>query len=184
MNQLKETREERSREERKEKQQQQRARELWCDWFSRGALARSITQCDLQYAAAAIGMPKEEVVAWLKYMEEVDWRLADGVPVTHYNFRRSLRMWHKTQRRIDERGGTRGEAREKKRREEAEAAEAAARRRREEAAKNPAAWELCRDRCLFAKAPCGCSREVECPPSMQPHPHPPEECPWFRPFEA
>ena len=145
------------------------------------AWERGIIRQDLMQAAVKIGMTDAELEAWLKYMSEVDWTFTDGGKVNCRNFRRSLRMWHKTEARISERVGSRREAKAEQKRREAEEAE---KQRLKSAAMDPGAWELCKERCAFAKEPMGCAFGMKIPPSAFARPIPPQECPKFKPKEV
>ena len=142
---------------------------------------RGILRTDLRNAAASIGMTADEANAWLKYMHEVDWTFTDGGKVNCRNFRRSLRMWHKTEARISERGDFKREAKAEQKRREAEEAE---KQRLKSAAMDPGSWELCKERCAFAKEPMGCAYGMKIPPSAFARPIPPQECPKFKPKEV
>ena len=179
MNQLKETREERSKEESKEKRlllPRARERSLFGDPDSvHHAWERGILTRDLEEARQKIGASVEDVSEWLSYMDAVDWCFTTGGRVTGRNFRRSLRMWCVFKREYGERrGGRRGvESAQPKRESEAE--------RRERLAKiaaDPKSWTLCEERCEHWRGG-RCSRGVTVPPMHNPHPHPPEECPRY-----
>ena len=142
---------------------------------------RGIIRQDLMQAAVKIGMTDAELEAWLKYMSEVDWTFTDGGKVNCRNFRRSLRMWHKTEARISERGSSKREAKAEQKRREAEEAE---KQRLKSAAMDPGSWELCKERCAFAKEPMGCAFGMKIPPSAFARPIPPQECPKFKPKEV
>ena len=184
MNRLKEKREERTREESKENQQQQpRVREASLFGghdIMQHAWQRGITAKDLEEARQRLGAKAEDVTAWLKYMDEVGWRFANGKPVNGMNFLRPFRMWVKVEVRLaDERGYGRGRARPGPKVESA--AERTARLMK--IAADPKAWELCAERCMhFADGRCLCG--VAVPPMHQPHPHPPEECARFGRMEV
>ena len=93
---------------------------------------------------------------------------------TWRNFRRSLRMWHEVEVRINarcQRRTTSAERAEELRR----AADAERLKKMCEEAKKPDAWALCRERCAFAEA-CGCAKKHTIPPQLRPHLIPPEEC--------
>ena len=178
MNPLKEMREERSKEESKENQQQQtRAREASLfgdlDVMSR-AWQRGIVAKDLEDTRQRLGAKVEEITAWLRYMDDVGWAFANGAPVNGQNFRRPLRMWVLTERRLaEERGNKRGRERAEPRRE----SEAERKARLAKIAADPAAWVLCDERCVHFGG--RCAKGVAVPPMHQPHPHPPEECPHY-----
>ena len=176
MNPLKEKREERSKEESKENQQQQpRAREasLFGDLdVMSHAWQRGITARDLEDTRQRLGAKVEEITAWLRYMDDVGWCFANGAPVNGQNFRRPLRMWVLTERRLaEERGNKRGRERAEPRRE----SEAERKARLAKVAADPAAWVLCDERCRHYVGG-RCAKGVAVPPMHQPHPHPPEEC--------
>ena len=186
MNLLKEREEKRGkREEERKPTTTTRVRELpdvdKSVYKSSAAFTRGILYADVRMSAAYIGMTAEEVNGWLKYMRDVGWRFTTGYEVNGRNFRRSLRMWHFTQRRINERGGTRREAEAERRRRAAEQAE---RQRMKAAAMNPGSWQLCIERCAFAKMPMGCKRGMTVPPFARKPPIPPEECPEYRAREV
>lgn len=183
MNPLKEMREERSREESKENQQQQqqqqtRAREasLFGDLdVMSHAWQRGITARDLEDTRQRLGAKVEEITAWLRYMDDVGWCFANGAPVNGQNFRRPLRMWVLTERRLaEERGNKRGRERAEPRRE----SEAERKARLAKIAADPKSWELCEERCVHFVGG-RCAKGVAVPPMHQPHPHPPEECPRY-----
>ena len=174
MSLLKENEEKRSRKEEREKQQQQhqqqqqRARDgLKIDMLSSQALDRGMTHKDLVDAARVIGMSAREVNAWLKYMDSVGWAFSNGAPVTWRNYRRPLRMWHLTERRM----------RIERNCADSTTEEASAKKLEElrSAAAKPESWALCRERCAFAEA-CGCAKKHTIPPQLRPRPIPPEEC--------
>ena len=142
---------------------------------------RGIIRQDLMQAAVKIGMTDAELEAWLKYMSEVGWRFTTGGFVNGRNFRRSLRMWHKMEAIINERGSSRREAKAEQKRREAEEAE---KQRLKSAAMDPGSWELCKERCAFAKEPMGCACKMKIPPSAFARPIPPQECPNFRAKEV
>ena len=181
---LKENEEKRSRkEERENQQQQQRARARGGFLRGPGALTEAERQAlaahfipprDFEESASKLGMGAAEAKAWIGYMEQVGWAFTNGRPVNGRNFRRPLRMWHLTEREMAaERGSSADD-------EERRAKEAAAeRKRRAEVAADPAAWELCRERCANAKERGGCACGVACPPAHLPRPVPPQECPRF-----
>ena len=189
MTHLKENEEKRSRKEEREKQQQQRLAtpssvcpvdnsvdnpRLSAAW--QHAWQRGILEADLAKCAALVGMSAAEVNDWLLYMESVDWKFSTGGKVTWRNFRRSLRMWHKIQERIDEKKSRREENRRvhrEQRRDEAE------QKRLAKLAAKPESWALCIERCAFARECGGCTRGVKVPPAHQPRPIPPEECEGF-----
>ena len=145
------------------------------------AFTHGILFADVEKSAASIGMTADEANAWLKYMHEVDWTFTDGGKVNCRNFRRSLRMWHKTEARISERGESKREAKAEQKRREAEEAE---KQRLKSAAMDPGSWELCKERCAFAKEPMGCAFGMKIPPSAFARPIPPQECPKFKPKEV
>ena len=141
------------------------------------AYVRGITRIDLKEAANKIRMTAAEVNAWQRYMEEVGWRFSTGTCINWCNFRRSLRMWHKTEDRIRwERGGYADADRAKNEKDQKKAKVAALMQR---AKYDPSFWGLCRESC----ANCGehgCALGVAIPPDRQvPRPHPPQECPKF-----
>ena len=116
---------------------------------------------------ALIGMSAREVNAWLKYMDSVGWAFSNGAPVAWRNYRRPLRMWHLTERRI----------RIERNCADSTTEEASAKKLEElkSAAAKPESWGLCRERCAFAEA-CGCAKKHTIPPQLRPHLIPPEEC--------
>ena len=181
MNLLKEKDEKRSRKEERENQQQQqqqhqRAREgLAVHKLSAEALRHGMTCKDLVAAANAIGMNAGEVNGWLRYMESVGWTFSNGAPVNGRNFRRPLRMWHMTERRLAaERGSSGPSPEEQQAKKEAERLEAAA---------EPASWTLCNERCAFAED-CGCAKKHLIPPQLRAYPIAPEDCKGFKPKEV
>ena len=182
MKEHKESEEKRSRKEEKEMQQQQPAREPFPidavdNRLRREAWAHGIIRKDLVEAAGDMGICAAEVNCWLKYMHNVNWKMKDGLPVTWRNFRRSLRMWHEVEVRINarcQRRTTSAERAEELRR----AADAERLKKMCEEAKKPEAWALCRERCAFAEA-CGCAKKHMIPPQLRSHPIPPEECAEF-----
>ncbi|MBR3221481.1 MAG: hypothetical protein IKF72_04545 [Kiritimatiellae bacterium] len=186
---LKENEEKRSRKEERENQQQQQrpATPSSCGPYKsaedarRADLLNSAWNCgivrrDLDDVAAKIGMDEAEVFDWLKYMDEVGWQMSNGQPVNAFNFRRPLRMWHKVQERIDGSKARREQNRREHRQRQEEANQL---RRAQKVAADPAAWELCRERCANAKERGGCACGVACPPAHLPRPVPPQECPRF-----
>lgn len=143
------------------------------------AYSRGITPKLLKETADKIGMSAQEVNAWLDYMDGCGWRFKSDNKVNYVNFRRSLRMWHKTEEKI----------REERMQNAAvdNSGEAAKRLVRSKLAtlgmkakNDPSLWALCRERCENSDT-CGCKRGVTIPPDrQQPRPHRPEECPYFR----
>ena len=139
------------------------------------AYVRGILCHDLMVAANKIGMSAAEVNAWQRYMEEVDWRFTTGTRINFLNFRRSLRMWHRTEERMMLERGESGEVREREARQLNTKTAALVRQSKND----PSFWALCRESC----ANCGehgCTCGVAIPPDRQlPRPHRPEECPEF-----
>ena len=179
MNSLKEKEEKRSRKEERENQQQQQRQAAplsECGILLEHAWQRGILLKDLESAAKTIGMREDEVSGWLQYMEEVGWKLTTGQFVHYNNFRRSLRMWHKIQQRIDERMVRSREDRAEARRKKETASQ---QKKMEKIAASPHAWELCKERCAnFIDGKCRCG--VVCPPAWQlPRSRPPEDCEYF-----
>ena len=187
MNEPKENEEKRSRKEEREKQQQQLAREPFAvdavdKRHLREAWAHGVVRKEIAEAAESIGMNAAEVNGWLNYMHNVKWRFATGGVVTGGNFRRSLRMWHKVQEQIDarnERLVTSAEREAEKRK----AAEAERMRKMYEDSKKPESWQLCNERCAFAKG-CGCEKKYLVPPQLRSYPIAPEDCKGFEPKEV
>ena len=192
MTHLKENEEKRSRKEEREKQQQQQRLatpssvcpvdnsvdnpQLSAAW--QHAWQRGILEADLAKCAALVGMSAAEVNDWLLYMESVDWKFSTGGKVTWRNFRRSLRMWHKIQERIDEKKSRREENRRVHREQRCDEE---AKRKREALAANPKSWILCQERCANYIPGQGCKCGVTIPPAHQAHQIPPEECEGFVP---
>ena len=134
------------------------------------AWQRGITARDLEDTRQRLGAKVEEITAWLRYMDDVGWAFANGAPVNGQNFRRPLRMWVLTERRLaEERGNKRGRERAEPRRE----SEAERRERLAKIAADPAA-----ERCVHCVGG-RCAKGVAVPQMHQPHPHPPEECPRY-----
>ena len=130
---------------------------------------------DLEKARQKIGASVEDINAWLKYMDMVDWKFPTGNEVNWNNFRQSLRMWVKYERYHPEwRGDKRGRGRAEPKRE----GEAEKRERLAKIAADPKSWTLCEERCEHWRGR-RCSRGVTVPPMHNPHPHPPEECPRY-----
>jgi len=132
-------------------------------------------------------MTRVEAISWINYMDEVDYRFSDGDRVNRRNFRRSLRMWHMMQKRI--------EAHENHCREnrfgksvaadiQCVAERNAERILREKERFNKAffrterAWSLCAERCANCEG-VGCAAGVQTPPAHRDEPYPPEDCPKF-----
>ena len=193
MSELKENEEKRSRKEEREKQQQQRLAtpssfypvDKSVDNNRRANLLhhaweRGITRNDLHAAAEKIGMSAAEVGDWLEYMDDNGWTLRDGVRVNGCNFRRPLRMWHKVQEQIDKRHSRREQNRREHRRKQAEAERL--RLLQKESAK-PSSWQLCNERCAFAKGCVGCGAEkpYTIPPQLRSHRIAPEDCKGYLP---
>jgi hypothetical protein len=137
------------------------------------AHVRGITRIDLKEAANKTRMSAAEVNAWQRYMEEVGWRFSTGTCINWCNFRRSLRMWHKTEDRLrSERGESAAVERQSIQDRKVAKLTLLAKR-------DPSIWGLCRESC----ANCGehgCALGVAIPPDRQvPRPHPPQECPKF-----
>ena len=143
----------------------------------REAWTHGIIRKDIIEAAGDMGICAAEVNCWLKYMHNVKWRLNSDNPVTWRNFRRSLRMWHEVEVRINarcQRRTTSAERAEELRR----AANANRLKKMCEDAKKPESWALCQERCAFAEE-CGCAKKRLIPPQLRSHPIPPEECAEF-----
>ena len=138
-------------------------------------------------------MTQEEACDWIDYMEEVDWVFANGAPVNNRNFRRSLRMWHKSEARVA--ALRRGEAmvvrmRHKANRfgglgqnieemERIKAKIAADKHAKAMAADD--AWTLCEERCAeFCAEGCVKCKHCSVPPQLRVRPMPPEECIHFK----
>ena len=133
---------------------------------------------DVVAAAAHIrGMTRDEAIDWIDYMDEVGYVFSTGQPINCRNFRRSLRMWHKTAVRIA--ADSPRKSREEERREAEARLEAAKRKRVESAALKPEAWELCHERCANWRVGGGCACEKAIPPNLQNPPRPPEDCDRF-----
>ncbi len=195
MSELKENEEKRSRKEERENQQQQRLAtpSSFCHVdksvdnrranLLHQAWERGILVSDLHAAAERIGMSAAEVGDWLEYMDDNGWTLRDGVRVNGRNFRRPLRMWHKVQEQIDKRHSRREQNRREHRRKQAEAERL--RLLQKEAAK-PSSWQLCNERCAFAKGCVGCAAEkpYQIPPQLREHPIAPEDCKGYEPKEG
>ena len=141
------------------------------------AYVRGILRTDLKDAANKIGMSAAEVNAWQRYMEEVAWRFTTGTCINFLNFRRSLRMWHRTEERMRwERGGYGDADRERNERDQKKAKVAALMQR---AKYDQSFWGLCRESCANCGGH-GCTLGIAIPPDRQvPRPHRPEECPKF-----
>ena len=194
MSTLKENEEKRSRKEERENQQQQRLAtpSSFCHVdksvdnrranLLHQAWERGILVSDLHAAAERIGMSAAEVGDWLEYMDDNGWTLRDGVRVNGRNFRRPLRMWHKVQEQIDKREAKRSQNRREHRIKQAEAERL---RLLQKAAAKPGAWQLCHERCAFAKK-CGCGLEKPylIPPQLRAHRIAPEDCKGYSPKEG
>ena len=147
---------------------------------------RQITTSDLLDAAEKIGLTTDEVIAWVKYMEGVNWTFTTGDKVNCKNYRRSLRMWHITEEQIQARKSVSQERQahrelmRKNHYEEQKAREAA---RREIAATKDESWALCAERCANYRADgAGCNRckqGFKVPPPVRERPCPPESCVMF-----
>ena len=153
---------------------------------------RGITTNAVREKAALIGMSPDEAADWLKHMEIANWCFSDEQPVTGRNFGRSMRGWHRIQRKIilakASREARRAAALERK-------GESAARRnayevqrrrealRRVEMALKPESWELCGERCaMFLRGKCSKGRKI--PPQLRERPVAPEECGQFKAKEV
>lgn len=146
--------------------------------FRPSTFAHGILRNDLMNAANKIGMSAAEVNAWQHYMEEVDWRFTTGGRINYSNFRRSLRMWHKTEEKIREErmqnAAVDNSSEAAKRLEKSKLATLGIK-----AKNDPSLWALCRERCENSDT-CGCKCGIKVPPDRQlPRPHRPEECPHF-----
>ena len=148
--------------------------------YSAGAFALGIICSDLKFSAEKMGMTAEEVNAWLKYMDEVDWTFTTGDKVNYRNFRRSLRMWHKTEETIRAERKAAIEVREGCPLPSKDLAAKKMVEIAEQAKTDPSMWALCRERCANA-CECGCRRGFRIPPDRHlPRPYTPEECPKFK----
>jgi len=191
MNNLKENEKERTKERVRENQppQQPRLRHARTSVICDGCL----TAGDVYVAASKIdGMTQEEACDWIEYMEEVGWVFANGAPVNNRNFRRSLRMWHKSEARVA--ALRRGEAMVVRMRHRAtrfgglgkdieEMERIKAKIAADKHAKAMAAddaWILCKERCAeFNAGGCVQCKHWSVPPQLRERPIPPEECCWF-----
>lgn len=126
-------------------------------------------------AALKIGSTAAEVNAWLVFMDESGWMFKDGSTVNWRNFRRSLRMWHKTEERMQSERGEAAAVHDREARQFNTKTAALVKK----AKSDSTLWALCRESC----ANCGehgCRRGVLIPPNHQlPRPCRPEECPKF-----
>ena len=139
--------------------------------WTHGILTRDVFD-----AALNIGMSPEEVIGWLKYMQEVGYVFKDGTPISLNTFRRSLRMWHKTEERLVANSPRRSMAEERRANEER--LKELKRKSVENEAKRIESWELCIERCArFTEGKCKCG--VKIPPALWNPPRPPEECSRF-----
>lgn len=181
MNQLKEKDEERTKEEERENQQLQ----------PRVRYARSCELCFGTMCAEMVfdaaneikGMTRDEACDWIDYMKEVGWVFTSGNPVNKFNFRRSLRMWHKKNEEINlrhklhSRYANIGQNFEEMERIKAKIA-------KDKLAKAMAqddAWELCEERCAEFRADgCPNCKHWSIPPQLRERPIPPEECMHFK----
>ena len=154
-----------------------RAREVFIDRIvdNSTAYARGITRKDLAAAAEKIGASADEVNAWLAFMDEAGWIFKDCDKVNYKNFRRSLRMWHKTEERMKSERGESDAVHDRETRQFDTKTAALVKK----AKSDSTLWALCRESC----ANCGkhgCTRGVLVPPDRQlPRPCRPEECPKF-----
>ena len=126
-------------------------------------------------------MPLEEANDWVDFMDETGWYLPKGEEVNAKNFRRSLRMWHKSVAKIEAQKAA--ILRRSRRNHVSEVdydaqAKERANKIRETKAKDPAEWELCRERCTNCLE-CGGCPSFRIPPQLRERPIPPEECPGF-----
>ena len=153
---------------------------------------RGITTNAVREKAALIGMSPDEAADWLKHMEIANWCFSDEQPVTGRNFGRSMRGWHRIQRKIilakASREARRAAALERKGKSAAKRNAYEVQRRREalrrvEMAKDAASWELCRERCaMFREGKCSMGRKI--PPQLRERPVAPEECGQFKAKEV
>ena len=139
------------------------------------AYVRGILRTDLKDAANKIGMSAAEVKAWQRYMEEVAWRFTTGTCINWCNYRRSMRMWHKTEERMMRERGESDAVRER----EARQFNAKTASLVRQSKNDPSFWALCRESCANCGGH-GCTLGIAIPPDRQvPRPHRPEECPKF-----
>ena len=155
---------------------------------------RGITTNAVREKAALIGMSPDEAADWLKHMEIANWCFSDEQPVTGRNFGRSMRGWHRIQRKIilakASREARRAAALERNGKSAADAKENEYERikrlealRRVEMSAKPESWELCGERCaMFRKGKCAAGRKI--PPQLRERPVAPEECVQFKAKEV
>ena len=126
-------------------------------------------------------MSIEEANDWVDFMDEIGWVHTNGDDIRDKNFRRSLRMWHKSVAKIEAQKAA--ILRRSRRNHVSEVdydaqAKERANKIREAKAKDPAEWELCRERCTNCLE-CGGCPCFRIPPQLRERPIPPEECPGF-----
>ena len=178
MKPLKENKRERSKESKKENQQQQRRRvRAYGKAWKLGFTARQ-----LEASAKRLGMSDGELDGWLEFMNQVDWKFANGNAVTPNNYLRSLRMWHKTEEKKWWRKpgyyNCQGENREEMERIKKQCAE----EKLKKAMESESAWELCEERCAeFDAKRCPKCKHWSVPPQLRERPIPPEQCLHFKP---
>ena len=132
-------------------------------------------------AALDIRMSIEEANDWVDFMDETGWYLPKGEEVDSKNFRRSLRMWHKSVAKIEAQKEAILRRSRRKLVNEVDydaLAKERAEKIRETKATDPAEWELCRERCTNCLE-CGGCPSFRIPPQLRERPIPPEECPGF-----
>ncbi len=166
------------------------ARENWVNpaeskyrvYFSLDEFMQHFTAYTFNNRADRVGLTASQRVAWLAYMQKVDWSYIDGDQVCEKNCMRSMRMWQKYDKLLAKEQGPRfttNMCNGKASLNDYEAQKQRDAAKRKALAADAANWELCAERCsCYCKSKCACGCAI--PPQLRERPIAPEECAGFQ----